>query len=124
MNIQPTYVTFEQAKLLKEKGFDEYCDSSFRPSNNSFQKIPSQNSILPALAAPEQWQVIEWLFKFHKIFITVDIDINGFVTYLIREWNKKDDAWEVRNSTSISEKYLYREEAYSAAFDYILTNLI
>jgi hypothetical protein len=25
MEIKPTYVTFEQAKLLKEKGFDVEC---------------------------------------------------------------------------------------------------
>ena len=29
-----TYVTWEQAKLLKEKGFDEYCKNSYFKSGN------------------------------------------------------------------------------------------
>lgn len=28
--IQPTYITWEQAKLLKEKGFDEECSHSYK----------------------------------------------------------------------------------------------
>jgi len=29
MDIQPIYVNFEQAKLLKEKGFNELCTGTY-----------------------------------------------------------------------------------------------
>jgi hypothetical protein len=34
MEIKPTYVTFEQAKLLKEKGFDEECNRFYTKPNS------------------------------------------------------------------------------------------
>ena len=104
MNIQPYYCTFEQAKLLKEKGFDgEYW-------SNGILRI-------------EQWQVVEWLRVEKSIWVGVDVNINGFFANIIREWNKKDDAWEVRSIGHV-KKHITPQEAYSAAFDYVLTKLI
>lgn len=38
--IKPTHVTFEQAKLLKEKGFDEICSAIYETEKeiHSFMK--------------------------------------------------------------------------------------
>lgn len=142
--IKPTYVTFEQGKWLKEKGFDEYCDqyysqalfegtnkdwegifpkfTVFKRSDFHFNSKPQNNDLWFECSAPEQWQVVEWLRVNHGIWITVDIDINGVYKNFIRKYNSKDRAWEVKYATSISEKYYAPQEAYSAAFDYILNN--
>lgn len=122
MEIKPTYVTFEQAKLLKEKGFDEYCQASFKPSDNTFQKIPSQNSIFSAITAPEQWQVVEWLRVKHNIFINVKRstrfkDGKSLVYYYGVAHTEHTEQFDYNG-------YETPQEAISSVIDYILKNLI
>jgi hypothetical protein len=129
-------VTYEQALWLKEKGFDEISRKYYLPRNPLMTKDDltvslkenkdSDNFNHPSYAwlclAPEQHEVIEWLRVKHEIWVSVDIDINGMYKKIIRKYNSKDRAWEVKYATSISEKYHTPQEAYSAAFDYIRTN--
>jgi hypothetical protein len=116
--IEPTYVTFEQAKLLKEKGFNEECETSYYThyeklmiENNGATKITPMHNY----SRPEQWQVVEWLRVNHGIWICVnkskDAEDNGWFHYYV------DNKWSAK-------LYDTPQEAYSAAFDYILNNLI
>jgi len=74
MEIKPTYVSFEQAKLLKEKGFNvrlkkvynvlgELWDSHYQYMVNSNPDCGA------AFVAPEQWVVVEWALLVHNIDI-------------------------------------------------------
>jgi hypothetical protein len=133
--IKPTYVTFEQAKWLKEKGFDEPCTALFiheiiqgntewdilelfeRNNNDTYEFLLScdmdwQKNYL----RPEQWQVVEWLRVNHGIWISVQQDVNKYDAYIK---NKKYDRTKVQHVTN---QFNSPQEAYSTAFDYIKDN--
>jgi hypothetical protein len=132
MEIKPTYVTFEQAKGLKEKRFNEICLNAYNLNgleyNNGWceyiddNELEINNSNLRPrdVAAPEQWQVVEWLRVNHGIWISVDMVYETTQTgfwYSIRQ-SKEDD------KAICSNEYPTPQEAYSAAFDYVLKNLL
>jgi hypothetical protein len=124
--IKPAYVTFEQAKWLKEKGFEVPCqylyvDGEYRINyekegdlfNNEY---PSTQKPIDWCLAPEQHQVVEWLRVNHGIWIYVLPYSTLFRPYaeeLVD--NDKFGKWE-------GHKYSTPQEAYSAAFDYIKNN--
>jgi len=137
MEIKPTYVTWEQAKLLKEKGFDEECkfyyDLGFKEltfhvedtwknseiqngyPNGVFEKLGKY----PMISAPEQWQVVEFLRINHGIWVIVLPELlNG---EKIRYY---PSIFEKGVGEDIEQYFDTPQEAYSAAFDYILKELI
>lgn len=134
MEIKPTYVTFEQAKLLKEKGFDIKCKKYY---NGSLLQT-SKGSILKDCYknyAPEQWQVVEWLFDKHGI----DVSVYGKLPYIVfpdSEFGEGELQWHfeyriIQNKDGqkcevIEPKDWFnsKQQAYSAAFDYCLKELI
>jgi hypothetical protein len=78
------------------------------------------------ITAPEQWQVIEWLRINHGIWVSVKIikwnyekDIIKF-NYNICKLNSNNPS----NIIDFQYNFDTPQAAYSAAFDYILTNLI
>jgi hypothetical protein len=124
MEIKPTYVTFEQAKWLKEKGFKENCDYLYSDGRleerNCIGKVINKDAITHLITAPEQWQVVEWLRVNHDIWVSTDFsEVDESFTYKIHliKSNKLP-----RIFTDCG--YDSPQEAYSAAFDYILNNLI
>jgi hypothetical protein len=142
MEIKPTYVTFEQAKLLKEKGFDiecrnyydnseEICEVSnrFTKNMNSLQTAFLEIAVFPedadindkdfiVYSAPEQWQVIEWLRINHGMYVEARLQLTS--KNHKREYIAYIDCIDINYNL----RYLTPQEAYSAAFDYILNNLI
>lgn len=135
--MQPTYVTFEQAKLLKDKGFDEKVFSYFRKGTSIWNSFPNfeqepddwnSNNYIDCCSRPEQWQVIEWLRIKHGIWIEVHhiktFDVNRFHLII---WNYKntEDYITIHCKNGVGYKvWNSPQEAYSAAFDYVLNNLI
>jgi len=139
--IKPTYVTWEQARLLKEKGFDESCYRTYNlrkelspfpiTENMGGEKVDpldykwNNSSIHPSnITAPEQWQVVEFLRVNHGIWVEVGVG-NLFhkdkFYILIKEYNI--DRWNLTSLTNdLHSPYDSPQEAYSAAFDYILNN--
>jgi hypothetical protein len=137
-NIQPTYATFEQAKWLKEIGFNEKCSHYYidnfqnfkhdgtlykcglpdkNENKNLFQFVTRKNQ--PHLCnAPEQWQVVEWLRVNHGIWIGITLYIIPYGTFYSANVQNNDN-----KHTSFSG-HSNPQEAYSAAFDYILKKLI
>ena len=133
--IKPTYVTFEQAKWLKEKGFDEPCTALFiheiiqgntewdilelfeRNNNDTYEFLLScdmdwQKNYL----RPEQWQVVEWLRVNHGIWVSICPSIDTNFEFMIY---KKD---VIYGSGKYKSNFNSPQEAYSAAFDYIKDN--
>jgi hypothetical protein len=128
MKIKPTYVTFEQAKLLRDKGFDintrtAYDYRTYQPSNLFEENLEIinnaknySNSEYERFQRPEQWQVVEWLRINHDIWISVQPN---------EPFTDNDWCFKIfkNNKLDISlEGYDSPQEAYSAAFDFILTN--
>lgn len=103
-NVQPTYVTSDQVKKLKEKKFYEEDD---------------------LIVMPEQWEVIEWLRVNHKIWIAIDVDCRDFFGTDLLFFFRICSVGEDLRCLYTSEKYFETpEEATSTAIDITLNNLI
>jgi hypothetical protein len=135
-DMQPKYCTFEQAKLLKEKGYEIdteevlFCKDEI--NNIKEHQIKNRNFIYAGgiiykieeneYRIYEQWQVVEWLNSECFIDISVSISTSGYYMYEIwKLQNKAEQGW-IRYKSYYGFKS--RQEAYSAAFDYVLNNLI
>ena len=132
MKIEPTYVTFEQAKLLFEKGFPGATEDDAVYTIHDKTRVYPLKYIKEGLFyhAPEQHIVVEWLRVNQGIWISVHLE-------LCRGYEGYDFNFEYINDkekTIIEQEKQYKElgetvfnspqEAYSAAFDYILKELI
>ena len=106
--IKPTYITFEQAKWLKEKGFDEECLYYFK-KDGTHSLIVSDDDY--ECQRPEQWLVVEWLRLNHSIWVEV-IETELFCKYFFQI--KRKDNTRLKNGDFNSP-----QEAYSRAFDFI-----
>jgi hypothetical protein len=122
-NIQSTHATFEQAKLLKEKGFNISCKEGWYVAQldpYKGQLFPDDTGGKHEIEKPEQWQIVEWLRVNHGIWVDVT-----WGTY-----NNKNVWYYGISKIGIKSPYITKpyydspQEAYSAAFDYILNNLI
>ena len=120
--IKPTYVTFEQAKSLKEKGFDVltwYCylkDRTVQFSSGDENDVDLYNhNLWDNYSMPEQWQVVEWLRVNHGIWVCVLIPSET-------TWYFKIESIDTKSLIFITSGYSSPQEAYSAAFDYIKNN--
>jgi hypothetical protein len=138
MEIKPAYVTFEQAKWLKEKGFDVPCkqrfwvgfegDVHFQDDCLLLNWNNYDDSSTIYFSAPEQWVVVEWLKINHGIWVFPEWQC-GRKNWIfnIEKLNSYDETIEIQKNyyKELGEaEYNSPQEAYSAAFDYILTNLI
>jgi len=125
--IEEAYVSFEVAKLLKEKGFDESCwlkyDNEGYLSFNHVGYINSEEACDDFCAlAPTHQMAMAWLREVHKLHIgiargpkgyhiTIETIPLGVVKYITREIV----------GTTYVDSY---EDAVEASLKYILENLI
>jgi hypothetical protein len=131
MKIVQKYTTLDQSKVLKEKGFDEECrmcveDGDDRPLPFDCGRELHKNSLHPYYSAPEQWVVVEWLRINHGIWVFPEWQC-GKKNWIfnIEKLNSYDETIEIQKNYYKElgeEEYNSPQEAYSAAFDYILTN--
>ncbi len=125
--IQPTYVTFEQAKVLKEKGFDLACNEYYLEDgiDYSYPKAENWNLKVDTISRPEQWLVVEWLRLKYQIHILV-VPFYSYDILLGYVWNT-GGLITMSNMNAVlkrSGEHNTPQEAYSAAFDYVLKELI
>ncbi len=150
MQDKSKYVTFKQAKLLFEKGYNEptvypfingeidfdrsdlldgsdlYIDYNYRYNGESMDVRGE------VFSAPLQSEVIEWLKVNHKINVEANYLSNiGKYRWLAKPMNIIPKSFKTIKEYAIAvNKYYGKEdfnspqEAYSVAFDYILNNLI
>lgn len=114
--IEEAYVSYETAKLLKEKGFDELCNKKY----DGYKRIvPAgkmielwQNSELDdECSAPTQQMAMRWLREVHNIKIMIRPYVDGTYSYEIL-----NGFWYVNFNSY--------EDAAEAAIKYCLENLI
>ena len=122
--ITEDYVSFETAKLLKEKGFDVYGDGSYDSGieiykeYSPFGKLNSCTTSKPhreAYAAPTLQMAMKWLREVHKLHIVVFHYDNSAFPYIWYIFAHNGDKPHKANSY---------EEACEAGIKYCLENLI
>ena len=128
--ITEDYVSFETAKLLKEKGFNEQCRDFYRQENENWLHRNTYeynyfNLQIPiwkdCYACPTIQMACKWLREVHNI----NIDI-------VSVWNQKRFEYQVFVVTPENAKHCYIDdklyidykEACVTAIKYCLTNLI
>ena len=133
--ITEDYVSFETAKLLKEKGFDEPCQTwygIYQELNFLSEEEPNTNSsnrnALLDVACPTLQKAMKWLRLEHKLHIE---PIPGSFDY---KHGDIHDGWycEITHLSDMSydadydshKKHKTYEEACEAAIKYCLENLV
>jgi hypothetical protein len=116
--ITEDYVSFETAKLLKEKGFDSPCMGRYSVRSREFHLDCTKmcnNGGLFECAAPSQSMTMKWLREVHNIDVSI-IPLRSHKEYLPRIES------DITSHDAIPcRKY---EEACEAAIKYCLENLI
>lgn len=148
----PTYITLEQAILLKEKGFNEKCGNYYVLDYSSFKStgivkpfvgvedggiyLRTISKSQPHMGlAPEQHQVIEWLLDTHGIWVysypvspfNLDGDDYPKVVWVSKVVSLKQVNFEkfVNSDNGLAINHHHSpQEAISAAIDYILKEII
>lgn len=125
--ITEDFVSFEIAKLLKEKGFDEPCRSVYEEKilrvNTMCDYFNSELSSY--VCAPTLQMAMKWLREVHKIDIDIlsrlslNADDDHCYSYVIKH---QYDKYAFKTYTD--GEYQYFEDAVEAALTYCLENLI
>jgi hypothetical protein len=134
--ITEDYVSFETAKLLKEKGFDEECSCFYdniiyygTPGLKVDGRLYYKNSALDdeEYAAPTLQMAMKWLRKEHNLALSTSVTVGGWRSGVSRI--KLDgegyvvDIIDGIDGGNIPNCDTY-EEACEAAIRYCLENLI
>ena len=131
--ITEDYCSFEIAKLLKEKGFDESCaqiydgEGCLLANDCGYINDESPNEYFHALA-PTHQMAFKWLREIHGFIVTIDYDRypidngeNNIVGYGYNIQTKDNPEDYYRIIESVYDCY---EQAVEAALLYVLKNLI
>ena len=125
--ITEDYCSYEVAKLLKEKGFNEPIWTRYEDDNEVIfgDKYNWNNSPMGYTSAPTHQMAMKYLREVHNICITIYPDKeNGYEAVL---YNIKDDVEIILQSFGIYGSHIFEdsyEEAVEAALKYALENLI
>jgi len=126
--ITEDYCSFEVAKLLKEKGFDEYSLKNYWSSDKelhdwkwelSYNKNSDGNRNTKDCAAPTHQMAMKWLREVHNIDICAFPYQADYILYSYNVKIYKDK--EIYLTITDSKTY---EEAVETAIKYCLENLI
>lgn len=125
------FVSFEIAKKLKEKGFNEGCYKYYENKELKWSNSPwletQYNSYMPhIIAAPTISQVLKWLREEKKIHIEIFL-YDGKYSYLVKSITQicEDDLFhKCLNEDTVDEEYQFYEKAALAGIEYVLDNLI
>ena len=125
--ITEDYVSFEVAKLLKEKGFEQYkCQHSYN-SKGVFQW--SDNLDPYEYSAPTHQMAMKWLREEHKLSIDICTVQGKGISYMFNIWDFSTihDNKFIGGMFDLREQlydFLTHEDAVEAALKYSLENLI
>ena len=122
--ITEDYVSFETAKLLREKGFDGKCKrfanlDTFKNGYDSTKIITSKNLLKDEILFPTVQMAMKWLREEHNLWIDIDPLTGNKWTWSI--WLMNDPTQKMGESLEIISNY---NEACEAAIKYCLEILI
>ena len=128
--ITEDYVSFEIAKLLKEKGFNEPCIATYHSVTKNFEVEEVYQDWTTRwkayISAPTLQMAMKWLREVHNISIEVVYDCSNDKTETISWWfaNIKHINPGSSKENDCLTAYDSYEEACEAAIKYCLQNLI
>lgn len=122
--ITEDYISYETAKLLKEKGFtlpvknyySLYTEDVKYNLQKKYGAKKNWNAFAFAVSRPSQSLVMKWLREVHNIALNV--------CYLLGMWSYSVYRTDVSSSGFNSEDFDTYEEACEAAILYAIKNLI
>lgn len=132
VTITENYVSFEIAKLLKEKGFDWDCNAGyFITDYNVYKKgclvaidkivkteLYSDDFIIPT---PTLAVVQKWLLEMHNYFIEITCDVNDHKWFYTNVYKLGDETWEQNSYWNLTfDTY---ENALEAGIKYCMGKL-
>lgn len=119
-----TPVNFEIAKLLKEKGYNQWSAKWYSVEGSCYNEnefdncrgyIPTEDCNAPTIA-----EVVMWLYEKHGIWVYIsDNSARLGFRYQIQRLKNLGE-----NNFSSERKFNSPTEAYTAAIEYTLKNLI
>ena len=125
--IQEAYCSFEVAKLLKEKGFNEGCSFVVNTISKGVMPVswPTTNSDIEdekanLITLPTHQMAMAWLREVHNIFIVISPVSNKGYGAVLCDVGDFDDF----NYIGETDYFFHPEEAIEAALKFILKNLI
>lgn len=137
--IKEDFCSFEVAKLLKEKGFNEHCRAHYTRSGNiAYSEMPNTfNETKYWYSCPTHQMAMKWLREVHQLHISVDVspiygkvkDEKGRNTCGLLYWQYMasgewmNDKYNPQQKAFVVSAKSY-EEAVEAACLYSLKNLI
>ena len=133
--ITEDYVSFETAKLLKEKGFDWDCEYMYSENEKWFVHCKCNNSSKTMAdenyAAPTLQMAMKWLREVHNQTIVPNVRINDPISgtidcYIVGIWYipKNNGGAFCYTFPTPYNGYSSYEEACEAAIKYCLEELI
>jgi hypothetical protein len=111
-----TTISFNLAKLLKEKGFKNIFSSSEKFYYPDTEEL-TENNRGDNLPAPTISDVVMWIYERHGIWIWVSMELGFNTTFC---WQLTGE----RTSSNYKSYFKTPTEAYLGAIEYTLTNLI
>lgn len=136
--ITEDYVSFEVAKLLKEKGFNEEIETLISPDGKIYHcdersvfKIPHKtiknsdiNIYIDDCSCPTIQMTMKWLREVHNIFI--DIYTLSPLVYIYRVCLISDTTGYLYEDYACEEgeRFMSYKEAVEFALDYCLNNIL
>ena len=124
--ITEDYVSFEIAKLLKEKGFDWNCITyyvDYEPDDVKYSMLCENNTDWEehCYSAPTHQMVMKWLREVHKI--SIEITSTGYLIDNDVEWE-----CDIKAGHRLYFKHITGEKSFESvaekALKYTLENLI
>ena len=115
--ITEDYVSFEIAKLLKEKGFHEVCKCQYG-RHGDISWTSCNNGNVTTFARPTLQMAMKWLREVNKLFIEIKMSKNTFL------WGYRVSISNGSTSCLHANNFNKYEEACEAAIKYCLENLI
>ena len=127
--ITEDYVSFETAKLLKEKGFNECCRAFHSPSRKLFysshdiKNFEDGKTIGRAIAAPTHQMAMKWLREVHNIIIVIEPHSYNCMEEKTSSYDFS--IWYGDNyEHPLTTNYSTYEEAVEAAILYVLSGAL
>lgn len=118
--IQEDYISFDTAKLLKEKGFNEATYHDYDEKGRRwFEEVLVCHNSQGGIACPTLQMAMKWLRDIHGLFIHIDV-IREASCWLADIQDIKEDV----NIYPVEEDFPNYEQACEAGIKYCLTNLV
>lgn len=121
--ITEDYVSFETAKLLKDKGFDEECLRFYMPNGYGVWKYEHYHDfdISDRIECPTLQMAMKWLREVHKI--SIEITSTGYLVDNDVEWE-----CDIKAGHRLYFKHITCEKSFEScaetAIKYCLEHLI